>query len=124
MDAARATRIGGCVHQLSSRPASTRPAGAITPRSATRPPRGRGSLGGTSLAVHDGMRATWILALALSVAVPASAQDSWSDPFPGVRHLHRVTGSQDLHALVVDLCASGVSLRGTADGERRRTVPS
>ncbi len=73
------------------------------------------------------MRTLLLLAVAFALSTPAAraaAQDRWDDPYPGVRHLHRVTSSQDLHALVVDLCAPGISLRGTADGERRRTVPA
>ncbi len=59
-------------------------------------------------------------ALGLLACAPAEllAQDTWSEPFPGVRWLHRVTGSQDLHAAVVDLCAPGVSVRTTGHAER------
>jgi uncharacterized protein (TIGR03382 family) len=67
-----------------------------------------------------------LLALAMvSLApVPGFAQDTWSDPFSGVRRLHRRTSNQDVQVLVVDLCAAGISVRATADGERRRTVSS
>ncbi len=54
----------------------------------------------------------------------ARAGDTWSDPFPGVRHLHRVTADQNIDVLVVNLCAPGVGVRTTAYAERGRTVPS
>lgn len=65
------------------------------------------------------------LALALALLAPAaSAQDTWTTPFPGVRRLRRVSPTQHINALVVDLCAPGVSFRVTAPTERTRTVPS
>jgi hypothetical protein len=72
---------------------------------------------------------TILLALACALlslwTAAAGAEDRWSDPFPGVRRLRRTsTGPRVVHVLVVDLCAAGVSLRATRDGERRRTVPS
>lgn len=69
------------------------------------------------------MRSVLLFASLLSAA-PAGAQDTWSDPFPGVRRLHRRTSNQNVNALVVDLCAAGVSVRATASGERRRTPSS
>ncbi|HEX5059094.1 MAG TPA: phosphodiester glycosidase family protein [Kofleriaceae bacterium] len=54
----------------------------------------------------------------------AHAQDTWSDPHPGMRRLHRTTADQNINVLVVDLCASGVSVRATKTGERQRTVSS
>lgn len=65
---------------------------------------------------------SWTVALLL-VASRAHADDTWSTPFAGVRHLHRVTGSQDIHAMVVDLCAAGVSVRATRPAETYVTVP-
>lgn len=67
--------------------------------------------------------------LALTLAVlcatgSAAAQDTWTTPLPGVRRLRRVTSSQHINALVVNLCAPGISFRVTAPGERTRTVPS
>lgn len=50
----------------------------------------------------------------------ALAADAWSDPFPGVKRLHRQTSTQNINALVVDLCAPGVALRGTASAERKK----
>ena len=55
----------------------------------------------------------------------ASAQDRWSTPFPGVRYLdRRAPGPRRIYAAVIDLCASGVDVRATADSEHHRTVPS
>lgn len=53
------------------------------------------------------------------------AQDTWSTPFPGVRHLsRRASGPRRIYAAVIDLCAAGVTLRATAESEHHRTVPS
>ncbi len=54
----------------------------------------------------------------------AHAADSWSDPHPGMRRLHRVTANQNINVLVVDLCAPGISVRATKTTERQRTVSS
>jgi len=70
-----------------------------------------------------GVAVSVLIALAMSPS-DLRAQDSWSDPFPGVRRLHRRTSNQDVQVLVVDLCASGVSVRATGGGERRRTPSS
>lgn len=58
------------------------------------------------------------------VAIPALAQDTWTEPFPGVRLLERVTTSpaRVVHALEVKLDQPGLSLRSTASKERRQTV--
>lgn len=69
--------------------------------------------------------ATLALGLATTVAPGlAHATDAWSDPFPGVRRLHRTLATQNINVLKVDLCAPGVSVRATATGERQRTVSS
>src|SRR5688572_17856794 len=55
----------------------------------------------------------------------AFASDTWSDPAPGVRLLERTTGDpMRIFALEVDLCARGVSLRATQEGERERRTSS
>jgi hypothetical protein len=54
----------------------------------------------------------------------AHAQDTWSSPFAGVRRLHRVTPSQNINLLVIDLCAAGISARATQPNEGHQTVPS
>lgn len=82
---------------------------------------------GTSIAHTAYMK--WIACvavalLALGAAATAHAEDTWSKPFPGVDHLHRVTSNQNIHALAIDLCAAGVGVRATAFSERGRTVPS
>jgi hypothetical protein len=66
-----------------------------------------------------------LLFFALGGSKDALATDTWSDPFPGVRRLHRTdSGPREIFALVVDLCERGVSVRATAESERRRTVSS
>ena len=70
------------------------------------------------------MRSLVIAALLAGAVAPAEAADTWTDPFPGVRRLRRVTTTQNINVLVVDLCAPGVSVRATATGERQRTVTS
>lgn len=69
-------------------------------------------------------RAVLTSAFLVGIAPLAEAADTWSDPYPGVKHLHRVTSNQNLHVLVVDLCTPGVGVRATAQGERGRTVSS
>lgn len=64
------------------------------------------------------------LATLVGTTAPAVAADTWSDPYPGVRRLKRVTSNQNINVLVVDLCAPGVSVRATGTGERQRTVSS
>ncbi len=55
---------------------------------------------------------------ALAIASPAAAADTWSTPHTGMKRLHRQTSNQNINALVVDLCAAGVSLRATAASEK------
>lgn len=56
---------------------------------------------------------------------PASAVDTWSEPFPGIRHLHRTGPAQlNVHAAVIDLCTPGVSVRHTAFEERQQRTSS
>lgn len=71
------------------------------------------------------MKTTLRAALLLSLAgTSALAADAWTEPFPGLRRLHRSGGGQNVNAMVVDLCRSGVALRVTDSGERRQTVSS
>ncbi|HEY4221594.1 MAG TPA: phosphodiester glycosidase family protein, partial [Myxococcota bacterium] len=70
-----------------------------------------------------------LAALALAVtstlmSTEARAGDVWTTPFAGGQHLHRTGNSQDIHALVVNLCAPGISVRGTAQSEKGRVVSS
>src|SRR5690554_4848035 len=64
--------------------------------------------------------------LTLIACIPeAAAADTWSTPHPGMRRLYRTaTGPNRIHALEVDLCASGVGVRSTKSGERQRTPSS
>ena len=61
-----------------------------------------------------------VAAAITSIAGPARAEDTWTDPFPGVRHLHRVTANpnQNINVLEVDLCQDGISFRATKFDER------
>jgi hypothetical protein len=56
----------------------------------------------------------------------ALAADTWSEPFDGVRRLHRTTASPkwDIHVLVVDLTVPGVRFSSTSSGQRKRTPSS
>jgi hypothetical protein len=66
--------------------------------------------------------------LALALLGPSStawAADVWTDPFPGIRYLHRSTSEpKEIHALLVDLTRPELSLRATRDGEKGRTTTS
>jgi hypothetical protein len=66
---------------------------------------------------------TLLILAALFASAPASATDTWSEPFAGGSLMHRVAGGQDAWVLVVDLCLSGISVRTTRYEERGR-VPS
>jgi hypothetical protein len=70
------------------------------------------------------MKTTFALLATLTASSSALAADVWTDPFPGVRRLHRSGGGQNVNAAVIDLCRPGVSLRVTASSERRQTVSS
>jgi MYXO-CTERM domain-containing protein len=55
-----------------------------------------------------------ILLAGLLATPVALAQDQWREPFEGVRYLQRATSEPNrIHALVVDLCAVGISPRVT-----------
>lgn len=83
---------------------------------------------GAALAATRDMRSILLSGLCTAAiglsSTAAHAQDTWSDPYPGVRRLHRVTSNQNINVLVVNLCAPGVSVRATKSGERQRTVSS
>jgi exopolysaccharide biosynthesis protein len=63
-----------------------------------------------------------MLVLVLLLPAFAFAGDAWTIPFAGVRRLHRVTKTLQVHALEINLEQPGVSLRSTASGERRQTT--
>ncbi|MGV3620343.1 MAG: phosphodiester glycosidase family protein [Archangium sp.] len=67
------------------------------------------------------MRCFVLLAL---VALPALAQDTWTEPFPGVRMLERVSPSLRVFAVEVKLDTPGLTLRSTMSNERKQTVSS
>jgi hypothetical protein len=59
----------------------------------------------------------------LAVGAPALAIDVWTEPNPGIRHLHRSTPAPaEFHALVVNLSTPGVSIRCTPLNERWRST--
>lgn len=65
------------------------------------------------------------LAITFIASKSAFAADQWSTPHPGARKLFRTTSTPwRIHALEIDLCAQGVSLRATKSSERKRTVSS
>jgi hypothetical protein len=60
---------------------------------------------------------------ALALALPARAVDVWTEPNPGLRHLHRTTPAPaEFHALVIDLNAPGVRIRCTPLRERWKST--
>ena len=62
------------------------------------------------------------LAFAL-IATNALAVDIWTEPNPGLRHLHRTTPAPaEFHALVVNLAAPGVAIRCTPVRERWKST--
>lgn len=66
------------------------------------------------------------LALITLLAATASAADTWTTPFTGVRKLYRTSTSPawQIHVLEIDLDQPGVRLRSTTTTERRRTPQS
>ncbi len=64
----------------------------------------------------------WMLLLHSS---SAAALDIWTQPNPGIRHLHRTTPAPaEFHALVIDLNIPGVSVRCTPLRERWKATSS
>ncbi len=60
---------------------------------------------------------------ALLAAATVSAVDVWTEPNPGIRHLHRTTPAPaEFHALVIDLDAPGVRIRCTPLRERWKST--
>lgn len=63
----------------------------------------------------------WIAAIVVALVAldgTARADDLWTNPYPGVRHLHRRGRSQDIHLLLVDLSAPEVSVVSTRPEDR------
>jgi hypothetical protein len=60
-----------------------------------------------------------------AAGTPAFAADVWTDPFPGIRYLHRSTDEpKEIHALLIDLLRPEISLRATKNNEKGRTTTS
>lgn len=60
-----------------------------------------------------------VASVVLFASSPAAALDIWTQPNPGIRHLHRTTPAPaEFHALVIDLNVPGVSVRCTPLRER------
>jgi hypothetical protein len=111
------------------RPSGTGPAPPIRTMNERAPasPENRPFLEGLRSRGGTPVRRGLVLSLILWTLAPtlACAQDRWSSPLPGVRYLdRRAPGPRRIFATVIDLCASGVSVRATADSEHHRTVPS
>ena len=67
------------------------------------------------------MRVSYLVFWLCFVSLPAAAGDVWTEPFSGIRHLHRTgPANLNLHAAVVDLCTPGVSVKHTAFHERQQ----
>lgn len=51
-------------------------------------------------------------------------KDEWSNPFPGIRYLYRQTERPQIryHAVMVDLCSPGISIRATPPDKKGLTV--
>lgn len=57
--------------------------------------------------------------------VPTTLAQQWEEAYPGVRYLAETRqGPVEVRAVEVDLCASGVSLRATAEDENWQTTSS
>jgi hypothetical protein len=66
-----------------------------------------------------------ILAALLGTVVPGAsfAGDIWTDPYPGVRHLHRTTDEpNEIHAIYVDLTRQDLRFQATRYDDRGKTV--
>lgn len=61
--------------------------------------------------------ATWALPRTF-----AHAEDVWTDPYPGVRHLHRTLPHTNVHMMLVDLTAPEVSIVATRPSDRGMPV--
>ncbi len=55
-------------------------------------------------------------------ASSASADDRWTDPYPGIRHLHRTLPHTIVHMMLVDLTAPEISIVATRPEDRGMPV--
>lgn len=61
--------------------------------------------------------------LTLAATLPAQALDVWTQPNPGLLHLHRsAPGPAEFHVLIADLSQPGVRIRITPRAERWQTT--
>lgn len=58
-----------------------------------------------------------LLIAGLVVTATARADDRWTAPHPGVRHLHRRAGVKDFHLVTVDLRTPGLRVETTTEAE-------
>jgi hypothetical protein len=68
------------------------------------------------------LRAAVLAGAMLGFVRPANAGDVWTEPFPGVRALHRTGNGLDVRVLRVDLSRPEVSLVATQPHDRMTTV--
>jgi hypothetical protein len=69
------------------------------------------------------MRSSLLVLVAFCLAAPTLAADVWTEPYPGIRYLHRSTSEpKEIHAVVVDLDRPGIRLRATRRSEKGQTV--
>lgn len=62
-----------------------------------------------------------LAALCVSASI-AAAEDVWTTPYPGVRHLHRRVRQQEIHAAIIDLTQAGLSVVSTRPEGARTTT--
>src|SRR4051794_4490581 len=77
---------------------------------------------GCSFSSTNALFGCFAVLIAFSSTTPARADDVWTHPYPGVRHLHRVAYRVDLHAVLIDLDEPSVSLIATRPEDRRSPV--
>ena len=68
---------------------------------------------------------SWPLLLIVSLVVPvgsARAEDTWVDPYPGIRSLKRATPGRLFHVITVSLSHPDLAVRATGPEERGRTT--
>lgn len=54
----------------------------------------------------------------------AAAEDTTTTPYPGVTHIERVTSTQKIHVVKVDLSRATIRIRATPPGSGGKTVPA
>lgn len=85
---------------------------------------GRARTIGSPMAVKASVCLAAALIVALVAPAGALAGDTWTEPYPGVQHLFRVTGAPNrIHVLVVDLGRLELRMRATPY-EARGSTPS